>query len=97
MRSLSPYARTDITKSGYLDILNVIPVPAASNDILYTITTAYTYRPDLLAHDLYGTKDLWWIFAQRNPDTIKDPIFDFVAGTQIYLPQEQNLKQSIGL
>ena len=83
--------------SGYLDILNVIPVPAASNDILYTITTAYTYRPDLLAHDLYGTKDLWWIFAQRNPDTIKDPIFDFVAGTQIYLPQEQNLKQSIGL
>jgi len=97
MKSFSPYSKTDITQSGYLDILKVVSVPAAKDDILYTVTTAYTYRPDLLAFDLYGTKNLWWVFAQRNPDTIKDPVFDFTAGTQIYLPQEQNLKQSLGL
>ena len=97
MKSLSPYAKTSITDSGYLDILEVIPVPASSKDILYEITTPYTYRPDLLAHDLYGSKDLWWIFAQRNSDILKDPVFDFLPGTKIYLPQEQFLKQSFGI
>lgn len=95
-KSLSPYAKTTITDQGFLDILNIRPVPSAGDDILYEITTPYTYRPDLLAYDIYGSKDLWWVFAQRNMDILKDPIFDFVAGTKIYLPQPQYLKQNLG-
>jgi len=64
---------------------------------LYSITSAYTYRPDLLAHDLYDDRRLWWIFAQRNPDVIKDPVYDFVAGTEIYLPQGRYLRSRLGL
>jgi|TARA_B110000977_G_scaffold196814_1_gene277979 hypothetical protein len=93
---LSPYGNTEITNSGYLDILTPIAIPVATNDVLYEILPAYTYRPDLLAFDLYGKKELWWIFAQRNLDVLKDPIFDFVAGTQIYCPQGSNLKQVLG-
>lgn len=93
----SPYADTEITNSGFLNILKIRPVPKSDSDILYEITTAYTHRPDLLAHDLYGKKDLWWIFAQRNMDIIKDPIYDFTAGTKIYLPQGQNLRDTLGL
>lgn len=96
-KSLGPYRNTLVNSSGYLDVFKPVAVPSAADDILYTITPAYTYRPDLLAHDLYGEKDLWWIFAQRNPDVIKDSIFDFVAGTQIYLPQGANLSKELGI
>jgi len=92
----SPYAKTKITRTGYLDLLNIIPVPAEDDDILYTIISAYTYRPDLLSDYVYGTKDLWWVFAQRNLDVLKDPVWDFVAGTQIYIPKKRNLQQIIG-
>jgi len=97
MSAFSFYNNTDVTASGYLDILTPRPVPVSPTDILYEITNVYTYRPDLLAYDLYGSKDLWWVFAQRNLDILKDPVFDFVAGTKIYLPQGNNLKQSLGV
>ncbi len=93
---LSPYANTPLTDTGYLDVFAPVPVPVGSNDVLYEILPAYTYRPDLLAFDLYGQKELWWVFAQRNLDVLKDPIFDFVAGTKIYLPQGSNLRQLLG-
>ena len=93
---LSPYANTPLTDMGYLDIYAPQPVPVGANDILYEILPADTYRPDLLAFDLYGEKELWWVFAQRNLDVLKDPIFDFVAGTKIYLPQGSNLRQILG-
>jgi len=94
--SMNPYAKTNVTKSGYLDILKIIPIPAEDNDITFEITPNYHNRPDLLAYDLYGTKDLWWVFAQRNMDIIKDPIYDFSAGTSIRLPKESNMKTLIG-
>jgi|TARA_B110000503_G_scaffold86810_1_gene132069 hypothetical protein len=96
-KSKSPYGNTPVTRSGYLDILKPRAVPVAGDDVIYEVTTAYTYRPDLLAHDLYGSKELWWVFAQRNPDVLKDPVFDFVAGTKIYLPQGRNLTEKLGL
>lgn len=95
-KGYGPYGKTPVNTAGYLDILIPRPVPVAGNDVLYEIVPAYNYRPDLLAHDLYGKKELWWIFAQRNPDVIKDPVFDFVAGTKIYLPQGSNLSSILG-
>jgi hypothetical protein len=51
----------------------------------------------LLAFDLYEDPKLWWVFVQRNMDTIKDPIYDFKAGTAIYIPKMSNLKKFLGL
>jgi hypothetical protein len=95
-RNAGPYGRTPINNAGYLEILKPRPVPVAGDDVLYEITSAYTHRPDLLAYDLYGKKELWWVFAQRNPDIIKDPVYDFIPGTKIYLPQGSNLRKEIG-
>ena len=94
--SLSPYSRTSINKRGYLDILSPRPVPINREDILFEITSEYTYRPDLLAHITYGRRELWWVFAQRNMDILKDPVFDFVAGTKIYLPDPSALRDTLG-
>jgi hypothetical protein len=95
--NLSPYANTAITESGYLDILTPRPVPVSDTDILFEITSEYTYRPDLLAYITYGRKELWWVFAQRNLDILKDPVFDFVAGTKIYLPDDAALRNTLGI
>jgi hypothetical protein len=92
-----PYAKTNVTNSGYLDILKIIPVPAEDDDVLYEITSAYHHRPDLLAYDLYGKKELWWVFIQRNMDILKDPIYDFTSGKKIFVPKQSNLTKIIGI
>jgi len=92
----SPWYKTKI-KNNYLDVLTIRPVSADADDFLYTIEPQYTYRPDLLAYDLYGEVNLWWVFMQRNLDVIQDPILDFVPGTQIYIPKGSGLKTVLGL
>lgn len=94
--SNSPWGKTRIENGQYLGILKIRPVPAESDDIVYEIEPQYTYRPDLLAFDLYGNHKLWWVFAQRNMNVLKDPIYDFQAGTEIYLPKGSKLKDILG-
>jgi hypothetical protein len=95
--SSSPYASTQIVDDQYLDLLTIRPIPAKSDDILYTVEPQYNHRPDLLAYDLYGNQKLWWVFAQRNMDTISDPVYDLVSGVEIYLPQGPALRQILGV
>jgi len=95
--STSPCHKTDTVNNQYLGVMNIRPVPAESDDVLYTIEVQYTHRPDLLAYDLYGDRNLWWVFAQRNMDVLKDPIYDIEAGTQIYLPKGERLQSVLGL
>ena len=92
----SPWYTTPI-KQDYLDILTIRPVSAEADDFLYTIEPQYQYRPDLLAYDLYGTSSLWWVFIQRNLDVLQDPIYDFVPGTQIYIPKNSSLRTVLGI
>jgi hypothetical protein len=70
----------------FLDINKLPSVPVTLNDEEYTIDPAFDQRPDLLANRLYNNSRLWWVFALRNPDIIKDPLRDFKAGTNIFLP-----------
>jgi hypothetical protein len=92
----SPWFNTAVTKN-YLDVLTIRPVSAEPDDYYYTIGPQYTYRPDLLAYDLYGDAALWWVFIQRNLDVLQDPIFDFTPGTKIYIPKGGSLKSVLGL
>jgi hypothetical protein len=92
----SPYYSTN-QNLGYLDVWNPVNIPALPDDILFTVTKSYEYRPDLLAYDLYKQVGLWWVFASRNLDVIQDPIFDLQAGTKIYLPQLTTLKSTLGI
>jgi hypothetical protein len=94
--STSPYANTTIKDGQYLDIFQIRPVPAQSDDVLYNVQPQYTHRPDLLAYDVYGSSKLWWVFAQRNMDVLKDPVFDLVAGIDIFLPRASQLQKLLG-
>ena len=92
----SPWAST-VQNNLYLELLDIRPVPAEDDDILYAIENQYKHRPDLLAYDLYGNPKLWWVFVQRNMSVIKDPIYDFEPGTKIYLPKKSNLSKFLGV
>jgi hypothetical protein len=92
----SPYYTT-INNGFYLDLLSLRDIPNQKDDILFEIPQQYTYRPDLLAYDLYNDVDLWWVFAVRNKDVIKDPVFDMIAGQKIYLPKLSTLTAVLGL
>jgi hypothetical protein len=93
----SPYYLTGAVNNEFLDIMVDRPLPKLSDDILWTITNVYNLRPDMLAYDLYGDSKLWWVFAQRNPNRLKDPLFDFISGTEIYLPKQDTLAATYGL
>lgn len=92
----SPYSST-VQNSLYLELLEIRPVPAEDDDFRYTIENQYKHRPDLLAYDLYGDAALWWVFTQRNMNTIKDPIYDFEPGVTIYCPKKSNLQKYLGV
>lgn len=92
----SPYYSTPVYKNQFLDLMVNRSVPIDPLDSYWQITPVYHLRPDLLAYDLYEDSKLWWVFAQRNPNTLPDPLFDFVVGKSIYLPQLNNLKAALG-
>jgi len=92
----SPWSATK-QNSLYLELLSIRPVPSEADDFQYVIESQYQYRPDLLAYDLYGNPKLWWVFTQRNMEILKDPVFDFKAGTAIYCPKKSNLSKFLGV
>lgn len=92
----SPWSKTSTTNN-YLSYFEIRSVPAEPDDIRYTIDPQYNYRPDLLSYDMYDTTKLWWVFAQRNMNVIRDPIFDFKVGTTIFIPKKTSLFKMLGL
>ena len=92
----SPYFTTSESPE-HLNILSPREITMELDDQSYTIERTYAYRPDLLAYDLYGTPRLWWVFAQRNPNEIEDPIYDFKPGVTIQLPKPANISKDLGV
>jgi hypothetical protein len=93
--STSAYYTTGYSQF-FLDTMTNRPIPKETDDRIMLINTTYQYRPDLLAFDLYDTAELWWVFYQRNPNTLTKPPVDFVANTTIYLPKIGTLRLVLG-
>ena len=93
--STSPYFNTGITQF-YLDVMVNRPIPKLPDDLQFEINQTYQYRPDMLSFDLYETPTLWWVFYQRNPNSLQAPPLDFKIGTRIYLPKITTLQSVLG-
>jgi hypothetical protein len=92
----SPYFSTALG-AGYLDFINFRNITSYVDDIQYELNAKYEHRPDLLAYDLYSDTRLWWVFAVRNKDKIRDPIYDMLPGTVIFLPKITTLRAELGI
>jgi len=53
----------------------------------------YVHRPDILANDLYGDPDLFWVIAVRNG--LQDPVFDFKLGELYNIPHSSYVRSII--
>ena len=92
----SPYFTTGYSQF-FMDVMQNRAIPKMSDDIPFTINRTYQYRPDLLAFDLYDDAGLWWVFYQRNPNTLQRAPFDFTVDTVIYLPTIDTLRNVLGI
>lgn len=81
----SLYRNTRINKY-FLDIYEPPITPNLEIYKTLKLDSKYNHRPDLLAYDLYGQSELWWVFALYNRDLIKNPIYDFKSGLEIKIP-----------
>jgi hypothetical protein len=92
-KNTSVYRNTPLNKK-FLDLY--VPPISSNTENMKTrkISAKYHRRPDLMAYDLYGNSEYWWVFAILNRSKIKDPLFDFIEGLEIFVPD--NL-QTIGL
>lgn len=96
--SSSQYYNTPFDSQGRLSFWIPRPFPASPGDQVVTISAVYNQRPDLMAYDMYGDSRLWWVFAQRNPNALSaDPLGNFVAGLQIFVPTKSTLISALGI
>lgn len=95
--STSPYYSTPVTdiQLTYLDTWVYRSIPVTDNDTEYTIESKYNNRPDLLAYDIYGSSELWWVFAVRNPNQLLDPVNDFNVGVTIMIPSKTSVEKAL--
>ncbi len=88
----SPFAFTPII-GRYLTYYVHRRVPPNVLDVIITLDLTYEHRPDLLANDLYGDPDLFWVIAGRNG--LQDPIFDFKAGRRYVIPHPSFVRKIV--
>lgn len=62
-----------------------------TTDYYFEVPDGYNHKPGNMAHDLYGSAKLYWIFAYFNKEKIVDPIFDIKTGVQLRIPDKQRL------
>ena len=93
--STSAYYATGYSQF-FLDTMTNRPIPKETDDNLFQINQTYQYRPDLLAFDLYDDAGLWWVFYQRNPNTLIAPPWDFAVGVEIYIPKITTIRNVLG-
>lgn len=88
----SPFAFTPII-GRYLTYYVHRRVPPHALDTIITLDLTYEHRPDLLANDLYGDPDLFWVIAERNG--LQDPIYGFKGGKQYVIPHPSFVRKIV--
>ncbi len=82
--SESPYNFTNITGKFLTYYIHRSVTPHILDRVTILNNERYVNRPDILAMDLYGTEDLFWVIPVRNG--LQDPVFDLTLGRALVIP-----------
>jgi hypothetical protein len=82
--SESPYNFTSITGKFMTYYIHRTVAPHPFDKVTILNNERYVNRPDILAMDLYGSEDLFWIIPVRNG--LQDPVFDLTFGRALIIP-----------
>ena len=80
----SPYAFTPISRRYLIYYVHRSVLPHNLDTVIRLVDERYVNRPDLLAFDVYGDPDLFWVIAVRNG--LQDPVFDFKLNELYVIP-----------
>lgn len=94
-RPASPYFLTPQT-SWFLSHYEPRLILPDDEDLPFTVPAEFALRPDRMSQHFYGTADLWWVFAVRNMNVLKDPVYDLKAGIDIFIPTKRRVENLIG-
>lgn len=90
----SMYKKTPV-EDFYLGYWVNIDIPPQDDDEIISISPEHDGRPDLYAHQKYGSSKYFWVFFMRNKDILFDPIDDFKTGIKIYVPSINTVKKFV--
>jgi len=82
--SSSPYNFTSITGKFLTYYVHRLVESHPFDKITILNNERYVNRPDILAMDLYGSEDLFWVIPVRNG--LQDPVFDLTYGRALIIP-----------
>lgn len=89
---MSQYNKTEV-KNKVLRYYDEPVLKKSADDTYWTIEPNYHQRPDKLARELYGNESYYYVFLLANKDIIEDPIFGFVEGLTIRVPNKTNVRR----
>jgi hypothetical protein len=64
----------------------IVPDPT---DKIVAVTQPFEGKLDVLAYELYGNTELWWVIAELNQ--IVDPLTEIKLGLQLRVPTKERL------
>jgi hypothetical protein len=88
------FLRQTSIKNFYLDVSNLPSINYTKGDYV-TVPPECEYRIDLFSYQQFGTSRLWWVIALANADIIRDPIWDFKSGMQVFIPKDSALLENL--
>ena len=88
----SPFGVTDII-GRYMTYYIHRRIPPNALDVIVTLDDRYDKRPDLLAADVYGDPDLFWVVGLRNG--LEDPVFGLRKGVRYTIPHPSFVRNII--
>ena len=89
----SPFGVTTIINRFMVYYVHRIVEPHSLDTVIELTDERYVRRPDILANDLYGDPDLFWVIALRNG--FQDPVFDFKRGQLLIIPHPSYVRSIV--
>jgi hypothetical protein len=78
----------------FLDVARLPKLDTTIGDFI-VVPAECENRIDLFSYQQYGSSRLWWVIALANADMIKDPIWDFKAGMNVFVPRDAALLEKL--
>jgi len=88
----SPYSNTQVVGRFMMHYVHQKIAPHPGDDVKRVVRD-WVRRPDLMALDLYGDPDLWFVFGSRN--ALEDPVYDLVLDRELIVPPLSHVLKSI--
>jgi hypothetical protein len=69
-------------------------IPPDPTDFIVQVTQGLIGRLDLIAYEVYGSVELWWVIAEANQ--IVDPLTEVTLGYELIMPTANRVKHILG-